>query len=56
MDQLAYKHQELVTHMPSGWKYKIKAPADSVSGEVPFPGSVCLYMVAGMRGSLGSLL
>ena len=38
-DCVAYKQQTFLSQGAGGWKFKVKVPADSVSGESPLPSS-----------------
>ena len=58
---MTYEQQILTSDSCGGWKSKIKAPADSVTGESPLPDSwmalAHISSCAGQgKGALGSLL
>ena len=56
---MAYKKQTFISHSSGGWKSKIKAPTDLVSGESSPPGSrtfsPCRHMTGGKGAFLGFL-
>ena len=52
-DWVAYKQHKFTSHSSGGWKPKIKAPADSVSGVGVLPGSQRSIFLQGMSSQGG---